>query len=600
MTGCATSSPPRADRRGTGLWLGLVLAVVGLLPGVAVADGPVEQAQLVLHMLGYVAVDYPEAVKDGRIVDQDEYQEQIDFVTQALERLAQLPGHPERAGIVERTRRLLTLVQGKRPETEIAELATEIRRAIVAAYAVPVSPARSPDLKAAAALYAARCASCHGATGRGDGPAAAGMKPPPRDFHDRDRLARRSVHDLYATIGYGVPGTAMASFADLPDDARWGLAFHVASFTGGALGRSARLLDASVDAYRRGQRASAQDLAVTSYLDGFELVEPALDAADPSLRTSVEAEMIRYRAMLRAGTALTEVEAQAAKIHTLLATAERTLAGGGLGPGAAFTAAFAILMREGLEAILIVGAVLALVRRAGRRDALIAVHAGWLGAIVLGAATWIAATYLSAISGATREVLEGATALLAAAVLLYVGFWLHDKSHAARWQAYLRDRLEGALGPRTRWSLALVAFLAVYREAFETVLFYQALWLQLQAGAMHAFLGGVAAAVVGLVILGWVMVRGGLRLPIGPFFGTTAALLVLLAIVLAGQGVAALQEAGLLDPHPIGGPRIPMLGVYPDLLGLALQAMVVLIVVAGVAQRRRTFRRADPSPRPSR
>ncbi len=576
--------------------LGLLVVALTVLPGLpAAAADATEQAQLILHMLGYVAVDYPDAVKDGRIVSADEYQEQIDFVTQALERLEQLPARAEQAGLIARTQRLLALIQRTRPDTEVAALVAEIREGIVAAYAVPVAPARPPDLTAAATLYQARCAACHGASGRGDGPAAKGLQPPPTDFHDRDRLSRRTIHELYATIRFGVRGTAMQSFADLSDDVRWSLAFHVASFTGGALGRSVRLLDASLDAFRGGRVSAAQDLAVTSYLDGFELVEPALDAVDRRLRQSVEAEMIRYRAMLRAGSPVAQVEAQVAKLRTLLAEAERALSSGGLGPGAAFAGAFAILLREGLEAILVLGAVLALVRRAGRRDALVAVHAGWLGALALGAVTWVAATYLIAISGATRETLEGVTALLAAAVLLLVGLWLHDKAHADRWKTYLDSRIGEEMGARTRRSLAFVAFLAVYREAFETVLFYQALWLQLARGAAHAFLGGAAAAALCLVAVGWLIVRGGLRLPIGPFFRATAALLALLAVVLVGQGIAALQEAGLLDVHPIDGPRIPMLGVYPDLFGTTLQAMVALVVVAGAVRRSRSARPPRPA-----
>jgi high-affinity iron transporter len=575
--------------------LGVLIVALAVLAGPAAAGDATEPAQLILHMLGYVAVDYPEAVKDGRIVSADEYQEQIDFVTQALERLEDLPPRPERAGLIERTRRLLGLIQRMRPDAEVAALVAEIRDGIVATYAVSVAPARPPDLRAAAALYQARCAACHGATGRGDGPAAKGLEPPPTDFHDRERLSKRTVHELYATIRFGVRGTAMQSFTDLSDDARWGLAFHVASFTGGALGRSVRVLDASLDAFRAGRVAAAQDLAVTSYLDGFELVEPALDAVDPGLRQSVEAEMIRYRAMLRAGVPLAQVEAQVATLRALLAQAERALSGGGLGAGAAFAGAFAILLREGLEAILIVAAVLALVRRTGRRDARVAIHAGWLGALALGVVTWVAATYLVAISGATRELLEGATALVAAAILLVVGLWLHDKSYAERWEAYLGSRLGGELGARTRGSLALVAFLAVYREAFETVLFYQALWLQLAHDAGHAFVGGAAAAAVSLVVLGWLIVRGSVRLPVRPFFRAMAALLALLAVVLAGQGIAALQEAGLLDVHPIAGPRIPMLGLYPDLFGATLQALVLLLVVAGGLRRSRSARPTRPA-----
>ena len=205
-----------------------------------------------------------------------------------------------------------------------------------------------------------------------------------------------------------------------------------------------------------------------------------------------------------------------------------------------------ILLREGLEAVLVVAAILALLVRAGRRDALPAVHAGWIVALLLGAITWAVASYVVTISGATREVTEGVTALVATVVLIWVGFWMHDKSHAARWAAYLRSRLQGALGRRAAWGLAAVSFIAVYREVFETVLFYEALWLQTAPGARHALMGGLAAAAVALVLLSWLIVRGSLRLPLGIFFGATSIVLAALAVVLAGKGIKALQEAAIL------------------------------------------------------
>ena len=128
--------------------------------------------------------------------------------------------------------------------------------------------------------------------------------------------------------------------------------------------------------------------------------------------------------------------------------------------------AFVILVREGLEAILIVAAIVALLIKANRRDSLPWVHVGWIGALILGGLTWVLASYVINISGATREVTEGVTALIAAAILLYVGFWMHSKSYARQWQDYLARRLQGALSGRTMGALALVSFLAVYREAF--------------------------------------------------------------------------------------------------------------------------------------
>ena len=632
---------------------GLFLLALLILATPASPAPPGGGAQTILHALDYVAVDYPEAVKDGRVADEAEFKEQVDFVTQAIIMLGELPAHPERAALVEQARRLLALVEGKRPADDVARLAGEIRGAVIRAYQVPVAPARPPDLRAAAELYAARCAACHGGEGNGDGPAARGLDPAPTDFHDRERVDRRSAYALYTTITLGVPGTAMAAFADLSDAQRWGLALHVASLAdaaalrqrgaalwergggravladladlatatpaevrarhgedgvallaylrarpdalatagGAALDRSAGLLGESLQAYREGRARQAQDLAVSSYLDGFEPVEASLDALDRTLRVRVESEMIRYRTLLRDSAPVADVEAQAARLQGLLADTRRVLAGTGLTSGPAFVSAFVILLREGLEAVLIVAATVALLVRSGRRDGLPAVHGGWIAALALGALTWVAASYVVTISGATREVTEGLTALAAAAILLYVGFWMHDKSHAQRWQAYVERRLRGALGRRATWGLAAVSFLAVYREAFETVLFYQALWLQTAAGSAHALMAGLATATVALAVLSWLIVRGSLRLPLGVFFGATSVVLAALAIVLAGKGIAALQEAAILAPYPVGTPGLPLLGVYPDLLGLLLQAVLALLVVGGFTWRSRAVRR---------
>jgi high-affinity iron transporter len=132
----------------------------------------------------------------------------------------------------------------------------------------------------------------------------------------------------------------------------------------------------------------------------------------------------------------------------------------------------------------------------------------------------------------------------------------------------------------------------VYREVFETVLFYQALWLQTAPGGQHALVAGLGTAAVALALASWLIVRGSLRLPLGVFFGATSLVLAGLAIVLAGKGVAALQEAAVLPPLPVGAPRLPLLGVYPDLLGLLLQAGLALVVVAGFTGRTRAVRRS--------
>jgi high-affinity iron transporter len=262
--------------------------------------------------------------------------------------------------------------------------------------------------------------------------------------------------------------------------------------------------------------------------------------------------------------------------------ADEKLSGDALSPTAAFLSALLILLREGLEAILVLAAIIALVLKTGRRDALPWIHAGWILALVLGFITWLVARYAISVSGAGRELTEGFTALLAAAMLLYVGNWLHNKSNTRAWQRFIREKVDAALGKRTLWTLAGISFLAVYRELFEIILFYETLLGQAGPAGQHAVLGGIGAAVVLLALIGGAILKFSVRLPIGPFFAATAGLLALMAVVFTGNGVAALQEAGVLQATMVRFISVPLLGIHATAQSLVAQGIALGLVIAGV------------------
>jgi high-affinity iron transporter len=204
------------------------------------------------------------------------------------------------------------------------------------------------------------------------------------------------------------------------------------------------------------------------------------------------------------------------------------------------------------------------------------VHVGWLLALAAGAVTWAIATYVIAVSGASREVTEGLSSLFAAAVLLGVGIWMHQKSVGGRWQAYLRAKLSAALDRRSVIFLFGLSFVAVYREVFETILFYTALWSEGQKPAIGA---GLLAGAVTLMAVAWVLLRTSRRLPIGTFFAASSLLIAVLALILTGEGMQALQEAGWLATTPVEFPRIDWLGVFPSQQSLGAQALMLSIVI---------------------
>jgi high-affinity iron transporter len=626
-----------------------------LLLGVALSAAAAVQdnsAQTILHMLDYVAVDYPEAVQDGKVKNADEYKEMLEFTAQVSALMKGLPENPKRAALVAEAGVLAGMVDKKAPASAIATTAGKLRWAVIGAYKLSVAPKAAPDLKMGAKLYQAMCGACHGIEGRGDGAAGARLDPKPSDFHDRERMAQRSVYGLYNTITLGVAGTGMTAYRQLTEEERWALAFHAANYSASAdavtqgetlwragksrsafpdIGNVATLsanevkerygeeavaiqaylrahpdalaqgkpspiafslqtLEAALAAYRGGDRARAQQLAITAYLEGFELVEASLANVDSKLVMDIEREMMALRSLIARGAPADEVAAQHARTEALLRQAQERLTGEGVSGWAAFVSSFLILLREGLEAILVLAAIIAFLIKSRRRDALPYVHAGWSAALAAGVLTWAVATYGIGLSGANREVTEGVTALLAAAMLIYVGFWLHSKAYAHAWQHFIKEQVGAALGRNTLWAMAAVSFLAVYRELFEIVLFYQALWAQVGGTGQAPVLAGVGAAAVLLALVGWAIFKYSIRLPIGPFFAATSILLALLAVVFAGNGIAALQEAGVMDVDPVAFITLPALGVYPTLQTIAGQLVALAVVIASFyfASRQRT------------
>ncbi len=625
-------------------WLRTFVAALLLAAGFATfpaAAGSAEGPASALQILDYVAVDYPEAVEAGQVANESEYAEQVEFVGRVVQLIGGLPGNAAKAELLTRARALEQLVRQRAPGTRVATQARSLAAGLTHSYGVATAPARAPHLSGARQLFEAQCARCHGAGGGGDGPLAAAMQPAPANFRDRHRQFERSLYSLYNTITHGVPGTAMPAFTRLSDAQRWALAFYVGSLpfsdaeraagekvwrqsaitdlesltrtlpreaeqqggtaavdalaylrsepaalgtgeaAGSALHRARVELDRSLALYREGQPREAYTAALSAYLDGFELAESGVAAVDPALKGEIEGKMLEYRQQIQNGAPVEALASRHAGLQTLLGDAAERIGSEALQPAVGFAGALVILLREGLEAILVLAAIAAVLIRSGRRDALRYLHVGWISALLLGGVTWAASAYVLRISGAGRELTEGVTALVATAVLLYVGFWLHGKTHAVRWRKFVEAKIQKALHGRALWMLTAVAFLAVYREVFETVLFYQALWLQAAPETGPYIWLGIGVAALSLLLLAWLILRSSMRLPLKAFFTVNAAIMLLLAVAFAGHGIAALQEAGVLGVDTLPFPRLELLGIYPTAQSLGVQA-AVLALIAGV------------------
>jgi len=247
-----------------------------------------------------------------------------------------------------------------------------------------------------------------------------------------------------------------------------------------------------------------------------------------------------------------------------------------------------ILFREGMEAMLVVVALAAGTRGAGKIGRSRDVYAGAAAAIVASVMLAWAVNHL--ISDDASDTLEGVFQLFAAATLFYVSSWMTSKGQADRWMKFISHKIQHAEHSAIPGiALGLTAFLAVMREGAETIVFFQALTSgATETAERHAVAAGIVAAAVALALSFVVIKRAADRIPMKFFFQTTSILLYALAIVFGGQGVASLQEASRVSATFVNyAPTIPMLGIYPTIQSLGAQALLLMLAAAAVFVPRR-------------
>ena len=445
------------------------------------------------------------------------------------------------------------------------------------------APSRPPSLARGAAVYRVQCAFCHGDGGHGDGLKARSLTgPPPTDLADTTTVGSLSPVDIYRRITIGVAGTAMPEFEPtLSEDDRWAVTAYVAALPyhgspSGAVFRAVRRQIDSAVALR------SDKIGFDAYLT-FEQVETKVRAMNAPLATRLEDEFARLRQ--QATTA--DAGALRGIQRDLLADlehAERLVTDEGSRANLLLSS-FLLLMREGFEAILIIAALMTFLTRAGAPERRRDVARGAGAAVLASILTAVVFELLVGTGGGQREAFEGFTMLTATVVLFYVSYWLLSKIEADKWNTFLKGKMRAALSSGSALALASVAFLAVYREGMETILFYKALLASGGVGGAGAVAGGIAIGSVALIGLYVAIMRLGLRLPMKPFFAVTGALLYYMAFVFAGKGIAELQEGRIVGTTVIPALqwlRMPFLGIYPTVQSLALQGVLVVCAVVAV------------------
>ena len=375
-----------------------------------------------------------------------------------------------------------------------------------------------------------------------------------------------------------------------------GLNPSAAHATGSGVSRSAAIkqlevvrdsIDRTLSLIKDGKADQAFAEAKAGYLSHFEYVEVPLRVANPGLTSDAETKFAEIRGLITSHAPTSDVRDRIVELRRLMDDAERTLTDKGLSaPAVVAGQSFIIIFREGLEAVLLITVLLGYLESAKATHLRRPIFAGMAAAAAASAATFFLLRGALSVIPFGREILEAVTALLAVAVLFWVSFWLIARMDQKRWLEFLKARVWTAVSVGSTSALVLVGFTAVYREGFETALFYQAL-MSFGDGLGIWVLIGLLAGLAALTAVAWLIFKLGRRMPIKQFLATAVVLLMSTSIAFLGNAVRSLQEADVLALHRWDSwPEPPIfvrqsLGYWPSRETLVAQGALLAVYVLG-------------------
>lgn len=574
----------------------MVLATLLLLPA-ATASAQENSAKRLSSIVSVAIEEYRKSVDaSGKLASAEEYTETTGFLTDARAVARRLTGY-NAAAVQAILDTLIIAVREKQPPQDVGLIEARFKGALGVAGAMDL-PLAPLDTARGHALFTANCASCHGDRGLGDGVAAKTLTIPVPAIGSASKTPDLSSTLAYNVVSVGVRNTPMPSFAPMSPQDRWDIINYVYTLRGqkmnipaasdatAAPGSAAAqtvmaLLDSALEFAKAGKRSDAGDRAFDAYI-AFEPLETRARAKQPGLVASMERQFAEFKAAVRQNNmdaARGARDAIALDLPRIVELTRPTAGGWG-----AFFQSFLIILREGFEAILVVGGVVAFLIKTGYRERLKSIWVGVAYGVLASLATAILLATLFSRLSASREIVEGVTMLLAVVVLFSVSYWLISRVEAAKWQKFIREKVGDALQHGGGKALVLVSFLAVYREGAETALFYQALFNEGTNIVLPLSLGIIAGLIV-LALIFTLFYRYGVKIPMRPFFTVTSLLLYYMAFVFMGKGIRELQEGNVVPITVIRGlPSVPSMGIFPSVETLAAQLLLVILLVFAVAK----------------
>lgn len=604
------------------------------------------ELRTVISLIDYIGSDYSNAVKDGKVINVNEYAEMNEFISKAIglfnkaDIKINLQGRIEIAGKLEK---LKSLIEDKSSEEEVFNYATKIKTTILKLNLIEVSPASWPDIQKGKIIFQLNCASCHGEKGNGEGIAGRFLNPKPANFLNDTLMNNLSPFQIYNTIRLGISGTAMVPINQLTDKEVWDAAFYVSSLRyqnkykltkdsleklhnialaktsleevsilsdkllikrlGGnkkadTLNLTAlRLYDTNSDKnlsinisllylkdvltfYEKNEYDKAGDQALAAYLEGIEPFEQQLQAINSELKNELESAMYKLRGDIKNHEPSEIIQNDITKAKTLITEASTAIKDKNYTFGFAFILAASIILREGIEAFLIIITILGVLKSINESKAVKWVHGGWIFALIIGLISLFFINVIISFNAQSRELMEGIGSLFAVILLLYVGFWLHSKTEAKKWKEFVEHKIMRLINNNNMIGLAVISFIVVFREAFESAIFLSAIELQIDQSSKSGIYFGAISSLILVLLLAWLALKFAVKLPIMKLFKYSAVTIIILTIVLAGKGIQAFQESGYMSITQIPIKlNFPLIGFYPTIETTIAQLFVLLLTI---------------------
>ena len=340
--------------------------------------------------------------------------------------------------------------------------------------------------------------------------------------------------------------------------------------------------------YKGGEYDEAFLTARSAYLDSYEGIEIPIRPINPDFTLDMEIKFAELRNLIQQHQPYDKIEAKIVEIRNGLDESERLVTGtGSIAPSLAFTTSFSIIFREGLESALIIGAILAYLDASRNARYKKHVYLGIVIAIIATVITWYVAQFIIGISGASRELIEAIAGISAVAVLFWVSFWILNKVETKKWIEFVKAKVWQATTTGSVMVFAMLSFFTVYREGFETVLFYQAMFSFAKNMETFVLLGLVLGLAV-IISVVFIIRKIGKKLPLRVLFGLTMAIGAYMSIAFIGNAIREFQEVGYISTTHLFGiiPRLEinlatMTGIHPTLETTVAEIILLSVYVIG-------------------